>query len=111
MRITKARLKEIIKEEVQNFKEARGYGNETEVGDDVVGRANQDFETDPTSTKELVNSWAGEVEKWIATQWSADSDFNSVRAERPAIAAALRQVADKMENEPEPEPHFEGKKK
>ena len=106
MRITKARLKEIIKEEVQNFKEARGYGNETEVDDDVVGRANQGFEMG-----ELANSWAGEIEKWIATQWSADSDFSSVRAERPAIAAALRQVADKMENEPEPEPHFEGKKK
>ena len=58
MRITKARLKEIIKEEVQNFKEARGYGNETEVDDDVVGGANQDFEMGG-----LANSWAGEIEK------------------------------------------------
>ena len=61
------------------------------------------LEIDPTSTKELVNSWAKEIEKWIASQWSADSDASSVRAERPAIVAALNQVAKKMASEPEPE--------
>jgi len=103
MKITKARLKEIIKEEVQNFKEARGYGNETEVDDDVVGRANQEFEM-----AELVPAWAERIQKWIDTQWSGDSDFSSVRAERPAIVAALKKVADDMgewHTSPDPEPY------
>ena len=74
MKITKGRLQEIINEEVLRLRlaEARGFGNETEVGDDVVGRANQDFEM-----PELVNSWAKEIHKWIESQWSADSDFSS----------------------------------
>ena len=33
-----------------------------------------------------------EIHKFIASQWSADSDFGSVRAEKPAIIAALKQM-------------------
>ena len=100
MKITKGRLKEIIKEEVQNFQEARGWGNETEITDDDIAAANQEFEM-----PELVNSWAKEIHSWIESQWSADSDFSSVRGERPAIVAALQRVAEELESAPEPEPY------
>ena len=107
MRITRGRLKEIIIEEVQNFQEAQGFGNETEVDDDTIGRANQEFEL-----AELVPVWAERIQKWIDTQWSGDSDFRSVRAERPAIVAALKKVANDMgEWHDSPEPYHEGKKK
>ena len=94
MRITKGRLKEIIKEELSRVNE----GDLELWSDDGEG-----LETDPASTEGLTSSWAKEIEKWIASQWSADSDFKSVRAERPAIVAALNRVAKKMASESEPE--------
>ena len=83
MKITKGRLKEIIKEEMTRVEEY----DATDV------------------PRELVKSWAVEMHKWIESQWSADSDFSSVREERPSVIAALRQVADELENAPEPEPY------
>ncbi len=105
MKITKRQLHRIIKEELT--KEARGYGNETEIDDDTIGRANQEFEM-----PELVDSWAKKIHSWIESQWSADSDFSSVRAERPAIVAALKKVANDLgEWHTSPEPYSESKKK
>lgn len=87
MKITKGRLKEIIKEELSRVNE-----------DDL------DLWSDDVPS-ELVKSWAQEIHKFIEAQWSADSDFSSVRAERPAIVAALQQVAKELGSAPEPEPY------
>jgi len=61
-----------------------------------------DDEQSSQPPQELVKSWAKEIHRWIESQWSADSDFSSVREERPSVAAALRLVADELENAPEP---------
>jgi hypothetical protein len=92
MKITRGRLKEIIKEEMTRTNE----------GDLEMW---SDDEQSSGLPQELVKSWAKEIHKWIDSQWSADSDFSSVRGERPSIIAALRQVADELENAPEPEPY------
>ena len=99
MKITKRQLRRIIKEEVQNLKES--------------GNTYHDIDRDPASSgpnsqlpQELVQSWVKEIHKLIASQWSADSDFSSVRAEKPAIIAALKQVAKEMWNDQEPEPYL-----
>ena len=101
MKISKGRLKQIIKEEVQNFKESGG-------------NAYHDIEPEPARSEpssqlpqELVQSWTQKIHKFIASQWSADSDFSSVRAEKPSIIAALKQAAKEMWNDQEPEPYHE----
>ena len=105
MKITRGRLKEIIKEEVNNFKESGG-------------NAYHDIDPEPAPSgpnsqlpQELVQSWVKEIHRWIATQWSSDSDFSSVREEKPAIIAALKQVAKEMWNDQEPAPYLEEKKR
>ncbi len=98
MKITKTRLKEIIKEELSRVDE----------------NSYHDVDPDPQPSgpnsqlpQELVKSWAQEIHKFIASQWSADSDFSSVRAEKPAIIAALKQVANEMWNDEGPAPYSE----
>ncbi len=77
-------IKKIVRKNV--FQETRGF--ETSVDIDAE---NEEFEL-----AELVPVWSERIQSWIHTQWSPDSDFSSVRAERPAIIAALRKVANDM---------------
>jgi hypothetical protein len=95
MKITKRQLKRIIKEErAKLLKEARGWGNETEITDDDIVRANQGFETlSPGSDEydeaydalfdELRNTFSGALDKGLISD-----DIND------AIADALNYIGE-----------------
>ena len=102
MKITKGRLQESINEEVSRLRLAENSYHDVEPDSAPSGPNSQ-------LPQELVQSWAKEIHKFIGRQWSADSDFNSVRAEKPAIIAALKQVANEMWNDEGPEPYHEAR--
>ena len=77
MQITKHRLREIIKEELTRNKEE-------------IAQVNEGLPS------ELVKSWVKELDKWVRAQFNPQHPLEQ-SGEGPAIAAALRQVADMIE--------------
>jgi hypothetical protein len=105
MKISKSQLMKTIQEE---YLVVVGEREVTEGDMDKFDPEPGDEDYQAPAPPELVNSWAQEVHKFIKSQWSADSDFSSVREERPAIVAALQQVAAELGSEEAPEPYLEG---
>ena len=68
MKITKGRLRQIIDEEVARLSDARGFGNETEVGSSDIEAANQDFEVDSIKKKLYAKS-KQQIEDVLNTLW------------------------------------------
>jgi hypothetical protein len=83
MKITRGRLKEIIKEEMTRTNE----------GDLEMW---SDDEQSSGLPQELVKSWVKELDKFVREQFAPDHPLEE-GGEAPAIVAALRQVAENIE--------------
>ena len=87
MKISKAELRKIILEEYSIAKEARGYRNENEF-------AGMPFDDDQQEEHEQVAIEKKHIEDSVEEML--------IHINKTEVASFLRQVADKMENEPEP---------